>query len=183
MNYDMLRDIIEARRKSFGLLALIALVDLALILYLSLWQDPALEKTQKEWFAKRDAAVRGVDRGVTARYRDAERDLDLFQGRLIGKKDFAGFLSELFAIAKTNSVPIKGITYKSAAIKDQGLVYYVISFSVTGKYASVKSFIADLARFPKMVTLDAISLGNSSPTEESVNLNVQMTVFLKPEGA
>ena len=183
MNYQMLRDMIEARRNSFGLLAFLVLLNLALLLYLSLWQNPELEKTQKEWFAKRSAAARGEDRGVTARYREAERDLDLFQKRLIAKKDFAGFLSELFALAKANSLLIQGITYKPAVIKDQGLVSYAIGFSLSGKYPGVKSFIADLARFPKMVTLDSLSLGNSSQTEEFVNLKVELTVFLKPEGA
>jgi len=183
MNYQMLRDIFGARRKSFGVLALLLLVDLALLLYLSLWQNPELERSQNDWFAKRDAVARGVDRGVAARYRDAERDLKLFQARLIVKRDFAGFLSDLFAMARGNSLQLKGITYRPATIKDQGLVSYAIGFSLSGKYAGVKSFIADLARYPKMVTLDSIALGSSSSTEEAVTLNVQLTVFLKTEGA
>ena len=183
MNYEMLREIIALRRKSLGLLAFLVLVDLALVLFLSLWQQPALERAQNDWFAKRDAAARGVDRGVTARYRDAERDLGLFQKRLIDKKDFAAFLSDLFAIAKSNSLTLRGISYKPTPMKEPGLFSYGIGFGVTGKYAGVKSFIADLARFPKMVTVDSVSLGNSSATEEAVELQVQLTVFLKMEGA
>ena len=183
MNNELLREIIAARRKSFGLLAFLVLTDLCLFLFLSLWQQPELEKTQKDWFVRRDASVRGVDRGVTTRYRDAERDLGLFQARLIEKKDFAAFLSELFATAKNNALQLKGITYQPTALKEAGLFSYGIGFDVSGKYSGVKSFIADLARFPKMVTINSISLANSSQTEESVNLRVQLTVFLKTEGA
>jgi type IV pilus assembly protein PilO len=182
MNFEMLREIIAVRRKSFGLLALLLALDLCLWLFLSLWQQPELERTQKEWFAKRDAAARGVDRGVSARYQDTERDLEAFQKRIIDKKDFAGFLSELFGTARSNSLVLKGITYRPMVTKDAGTISYVIACDVTGKYAGVKSFIADLARFPKLVTLDSISLGNASPTAESVTLKVQMTVLLKTEG-
>jgi type IV pilus assembly protein PilO len=182
MNFEMLREIIAARRKSFGLLALFLALDLCLVLVLSLWQQPELEKTQNDWFAKRDAAAHGVDRGVTARYQDAQRDLELFQKRIIDKKDFAGFLSDLFAQARSNSLALKGITYKPAPTKEAGIISYAIGCDVTGKYAGVKSFIADLARFPKLVTLDSIALGNSSPIAESVTLRVQMTVLLKTEG-
>jgi len=182
MNFEMLREIIAVRRKSFGLLALFLLLDLSLVLTLSLWQQPELEKTQNDWFAKRDALAHGVDRGVSDRYQEAERDLAQFQTRIIDKKDFAGFLSELFGMARSNSLGLKGINYKPTPTKEPGIISYAIGFDVIGKYAGVKSFIADLARFPKIVTLDSIALGNTSPTAESVNLRVQMTVFLKTEG-
>ena len=182
MNSELLRDIIAVRRRSFGLLAFLVLVDLSLFLFLSLWQQPELEKVQNDWFAKRDAAARGVNRGVSDRYQDAERDLGLFRQRIINKKDFTGFLSELFAMARSNSLVLKGITYKPAPTKEAGIFSYAIGCDVTGKYAGVKSFIADLARFPKLVTLDSISLGNSSQTSEAVTLKVQMTVLLKTEG-
>lgn len=183
MNLAMIGEIFAVRRRVFVLLAVVALADLALVLNLSVWQKPALERTLSEWSAKRDAAARGTERSATLRYRDAERDLVKVQDRFILKKEFAAYLSDLFGMAKGNSLRLKGISYKPAVIKDEGLVTYGLSFTVTGKYAAVKSFIADLVRFPKMVTLDSISLDSGSQTEEIVNLKVQLTVYLKPEGA
>jgi len=183
MNLAMIGEIFAVRRRAFVLLAVVALADLALVLYLSVWQKPALERTLSEWSAKRDAAARGTERSAGLRYREAERDLAKLQERFIPKKEFAGFLSDLFGIAKGNSLRLNGISYKPGVIKDEGLVTYGLSFTVTGKYAAVKSFVADLVRLPKMVTLDSISLGNSSKTEEIVDLKVQLTVYLKPEGA
>ena len=183
MNYGMLRDILAARRKSFVLLVLLVLTDLSLFLFLSLWQRPELERKQNEWFARREAAAQGVDRGVTARFRDAERGLADFRQRIIAKKDFAGFLSDLFAMARSNSLQLKGITFKPTPTKEADISSYGLSFALSGKYAGVKSFLADLARFPKMVTLDSISLASGSPTQEIVNMNVRLTVFLKLEGA
>jgi type IV pilus assembly protein PilO len=183
MTFELLREIIAVRRRSFGMLAFVVLVDIFLILFLSVWQNPELERTQKDWFARREAAAHGMDRSVASRYRDAERDLELFQKRLIAKKDFPAFLSELFATAKANSLAIKGITYKPAPTKEKGLFSYGIGFVVSGKYAGAKSFIADLARLPKIVTLDSVTLASSSRTEEIVDLQVHLTVYLKTEGA
>jgi len=183
MSYQMLRDMIGARPKSFALLALLALLNLALLLYLSLWQKPELAKAQSDWFAQREAAASGQKLGSAARYQEGLRDLGLFQERLIPKKSFPGFLSELFETAKSNSLSLKGIVYKPAPVKGEEVLSYGISFTVSGKYASLKSFIADLARYREMVTLDAVSLSSTSQTEESVDLKVQMTAYLKMEGA
>jgi type IV pilus assembly protein PilO len=184
MNYELLRETIGARRKTIIFLAFLALLNLGLVLYLSLWQQPELEKAQSAWFAKRSALASGQTLGTAAHYRNGVRDLELFQQRYIPKKQFAGFLSELFATAKSNSLSIKGITYKPTPVKGEaGILSYGISFSVSGRYASVKSFIADLARFHQIVILDSLALNSTSKTEESVDLRVQMTAYLKMEGA
>jgi type IV pilus assembly protein PilO len=79
---------------------------------------------------------------------------------------------------------LKGVAYKPAKIKSEKLIEtYSVSFTVSGRYASVKKFIADLLRYKELVTVDSISLGSQSNTEETVNLRVQTTVYLKTEGA
>jgi len=185
MNYDMLRETIGARRKSFAFLAFLASLSLVLFLYQSLWQQPALEKARRDWTAKRDALASGQTQGTAQRYQNGVRDLALFQKRLIPKKDFAAFLSELYDSAGSNSLALKSIQYKPSVVKGQEgrLMSYGISFSVKGKYASVKSFLADMARWHQMVTLDSVALANSSNTEEAVELRVQLTAYLKMEGA
>ncbi len=185
MSFQMLRDMIAARSKSFSFLAFLALLALGCQLYLSLWQRPALEKAQVEWFAKRDALAKGETLADSTRYRNGVRDLEEFEKRLIPKKEFAALLSQLYDTAKDNSVSLEGITYKPATEKERlgQILPYGVSFSVSGKYGSVKSFLADLVRYRELLTVDAVSLASQSQVEESVNLNVQATVFLKTEGA
>jgi type IV pilus assembly protein PilO len=183
MNYRMLRDMIGARPKSFAFLALLALSSLALVLFHSFWQQPELERAQSDWFAKRQALASGQLQRSADRYKSGVHDLELFQQRLIPKKDFARFLGRLFDTARGNSLPVRGITYKPTLIKEEGILSYGIAFTVSGKYPSVKSFLADLARYPEMVTIDSVALTNASQTEETVELRVQMTAYLKVEGA
>jgi len=183
MNLDLIKDIYAQRRRVFGLIFFLVLVNLALVLYVSQWQQPQLDRAASELRAHEQAALKGMDRGEGARYRDNQRDLATFNERYIAKQDFAAFLSELFGFAKAHSLSMKGINYQPSVVKNQPLVTYVITFSLSGKYSGVKGFIAELARYPKLVVLNSVSLANTSKTEESVDLKVQLTVYLKTEGA
>lgn len=183
MNYLILRDMIAARRRSFGFLAFLALLALVGQLYLSLWQRPELEKAQLEWFAKRDALAKGETLADATRYQNGVRDLEEFRKRLVPKEQFASFLSRLYETAKNNSLTLGAINYKPAKVKGEPVFSYGIAFTVSGRYASVKSFLADLARYREMVTIDSVSLANQSQFEESVTLTVQTTLYLSTEGA
>jgi len=178
MSYHLLRDMIAARSKSFASLAFLVLLALGCQLYLSLWQRPGLEKAQ-------DALAKGETLADSTRYRNGVRDLEELEKRLVPKKEFAALLSQVYDTAKENSVSLAKISYKPASEKDRvgQVLPYGISFTVSGKYASVKSFLADLVRYRELLTVDAVSLSSQSQTEESVSLNLDATVFLKTEGA
>ena len=185
MSYEMLRDMIAARPKSFSALAFLVLLALGCQLFLSTWQRPALEKAQVAWFAKRDALAKGETLADSTRYRNGVRDMEALEKRLVPKKELAALLSQVYDTAKENSVTLAKISYTPATEKDRvgRILPYGISFTVSGKYASVKSFLADLVRYRELLTVDAVSLSNQSQTEESVTLNIGATVFLKTEGA
>ncbi|WP_026840144.1 type 4a pilus biogenesis protein PilO [Citrifermentans bremense] len=184
MNYQIVRDIIAARSKSLAFLAFLLLLAVSMQLYLSYWQRPALEKAQLEWFAKRDAIAKGEAVGDATRYHNGMRDLGEFQKRLVPKERFPALMSQLFDTAKSNALSLKGVSYKPAKIKGQKQIdTYGVSFTVSGRYASVKKFVADLLRYKELVTVDSISLGSQSATEETVTLKVQTTVYMKTEGA
>ncbi|HBA89161.1 MAG TPA: pilus assembly protein PilO [Geobacter sp.] len=186
MSYQMLRDIIAARPKSFAFIAFLALLALTVTLYLSLWQQPELEKAQMQWFAKRQALAKGEMVGDATRYHNGVRDLELFRKRLPLKKDFASVLGRIYDTARNNSLSMKGVALRPANLKGEegkGIFSYGVTFTLTGRYAGVKSFLADLARYPEMVTVDSVTLANTSQTEEAVSLSVQLTAYLKTEGA
>lgn len=185
MNYQTLLDMIAARRKSFGFLGFLALLALGAGVYLSVYQRPELEKTQLAWFAKRDALARGETQADATRYQQGMRDLEQFRKRFVPKKEFARMLVRIHDSAKSNSVTLSGMNYKPGKEKVKGtqIMTYGVSFDVVGKYGAVKSFLADLARYPEMVTVDSVSLSNASMTEEKVSLKLQTTFYLLVEGA
>jgi type IV pilus assembly protein PilO len=183
MNYDMFRDIIGARPKSFVFLAFLGGLNLLLVLYLSLWQGPKLARAQNEWFAKRQELAAKPGAGTAVTYQRDLRDLAEFQRRYIPKRDFAAFLSKMYETARNNTLKLSSVSYKPTPIPEQGVLSYGISFTASGRYAALKSFIADVSQYPEIVTLDSVSLSSGSQTQESVALKLNMTVYLKTEGA
>ncbi len=183
INLKLIAEIFMARRKSFLCIIGLMVLNIFLFGYLSVYQKPRLAAEQNEWFKKRQAVSNGTIVSSSEIYSQGILDLATWQGKILQKKDFAAFLSELFEASANNNLPLTGVAYKPSIVKDENLLAYVITFNVSGNYPAIKSFIADLIHLPHMVTVDTISLTSSSTTEESVNLRIQITTYLRMEGA
>jgi len=179
--YSAIKEITRTRPKALILVLVLVCADVGLFLYSSLYQSPQLAELQSQWFTRRKNAGSPLTDKV-AIYQQGKADLETWRSRIANKKDLARIVGELYELAAANSVSIGGITYKPEIIKDENLIVYGTGFNVTGKYAAIKSFIADLGNLREMVIVDAISLNNPKMTEERVDLRVGLTIYLRQEG-
>jgi len=181
MNLELLRDTMRGSRYFLVALLIVTALDAGVYLYRAFHQEPELERMRSAYQSSRSAGADGTSQRA-ALYESALRDLATFQGRLIPKREFAGFLDALFTMAQKHSVAVKGISYKPGTEKG-AILSYGMSLQVNGRYADLKGLLADLMHYPRMVSVDAVSLRNGSLTQESVDLQLQITAFLKTEGA
>lgn len=183
IKYKFILETIRARRKPVIFMAVLLLLNVCSYLYLTIYQEPLLESLQNNWFEKRQkiSSMAVVDPAMV--YEQGTRDLKAWASRIPPKKDFARFLGDLFETAASNNLSVKSVTYKPNLIKDEGLLAYTIGFSVSGNYAAVKSFISDIARSRQIVTIENLSLNNSSSTQEAIELKLQLITYLRVEGA
>jgi len=175
----VIKEIVSMQSKAFIVIGVLLLLNLCLYLYSAVYQLPRIERLQSNWFEKRKAMTDGTALDISAEYRKGEEDLKAWRARILPKKKFPGFIGNLFDLAEDNSLAIKGISYKSTELKNESLAAYTIDFSVSGKYAAVKSFISDIQRLHEMITIDNVSLSSGKNTEDSVALKMQMTVYLR----
>jgi type IV pilus assembly protein PilO len=157
------------------------MINIGLYLYSSTYLEPRLADLQKKWSDKRLLAAGGPVQDVTTVYRQGKSDLAVWSERIYLKKHFARFIGDLFETATNNTLKVGAITYKPDPIKDEKLIAYSIGFNVSGKYAAIKSFIADIERFREIAVINNISL-NGSSTEESVDMKLQLTAYFRLEG-
>lgn len=182
MNFTMLRQIINARRNSFLIISILILINIGLYIYSSVFQGPQVALLQNKWSEKRLLAVGGgAFMDVAATYRQGTADLAAWRTRIYTKKEFARFIGELFETATNNTLKVGSITYKPQTIKGEDLLAYSIGFNVSGKYAAIKSFIADIERLREIAVIDNISL-NGKTTEESIDMRLQLTAYFRVEG-
>jgi type IV pilus assembly protein PilO len=164
------------------LLLILVVANIGVYFFSSLYQEPRLSQLQNRWSEiQRTSRTPAIDRGTA--YQLGSADLKAWKDRIAPKRDLARIVGELFAIASSNSVTVGGITYKPEKVKeDDTLLAYGIGLTVTGRYAAVKSFVADLGRLKEIVVVDSVSLNNSKMTEEQVDLKVSLTAYLRLEG-
>lgn len=175
-------EVFRTRRRAVILLALFGLVNLGLHLFHSLYLQPRLSGLQTRWTEmRRSSRTPAIDRGTA--YQQGSADLVAWKERIPPKRELARVVGELFSLASSNSVTVGTITYKPEKAKeDASLLIYGIGLTVNGRYASVKSFVADLGRMREIVIVDAVSLNNAKMTEEQVDLKVSLAAYLRLEG-
>ena len=181
MNVQVVKEIVRTRPKAFMAILVLCLFNICFYAFESTYQKPRLERLKAKWFETRKRSVGGTAQGFADSYQQGERDLKVWRERIIPKRGFPGFVGTLFETAANNSLQFKGVTYKVSQIPAEDLVLYSLDFTVTGKYPSIKSFIADLGRLREMVTVDHIALSNSNETGDAVGLKVLLSVYLRME--
>ena len=181
MTRKQLLEVLKAKQVPIALIIALILVNTGGLLYSRLIQEPKLVRLQDEWSQKR-RLVSGGKGDLATVYRQGTADLAAFQDRIPLKRDFTRQMMEVFEIAANNGLKVKGITYKPESHGEANLVVYGVAMNLDGHYAGIKSFISDLQCHGGLLTIDSISLSNSSMTEETVSLKMQLSAYLRPEG-
>ncbi|WP_243371223.1 type 4a pilus biogenesis protein PilO [Geotalea sp. SG265] len=171
-----------ARKRSVMLTGGLLFVNIASFVFLSVYQEPRVASLQTSWFEKRQQSSRTDIRDAATVYAQGTKDLQTWDARILPQRDFARLLGELYEAAANNNLVVKSVTYKPGSIKEQGLLAYTIDFSVSGRYAGLKSLISDLQRSRQIIVLDNLSLANTSQTKEEVDLKLRLTTYFRMEG-
>ena len=177
--------ILEIIRQKWRLLSIILallLLNVALGVVVSVYQLPSLADLQTKWSNLRRQAASVGQLDATALHQQGSADLEKLKAKIPEKQQFARVLSDLFEAAASSAVEVGTISYKPVQIREEALLSYQLSFSVTGSYAAVKSYLADLQKNPELIVVDNVSFSNSDLFVEKVVMNLRITVYLR-EGA
>lgn len=119
---------------------------------------------------------------VSTLYKRGIEDLKNFTGRIPDKRQFPQLLGDLMEIALSSSVKVGKMSYKPQQLKEDNLLAYTLAMSVTGTYPAVKSFLADVQGKNELLAVEHASFANDDPYEESVLLDLKITIYLRNQG-
>jgi Tfp pilus assembly protein PilO len=183
MNISLLKQILMLRKRTFIVITVLFAVALAFQLFLKLHQNPMVEKLQAELMKLREQEGRGAalqDRETL--YRNGIADLAKFRERIYPKNQFVRFIGELYEMASKSGLELTSITYKPSLSKEDNLLSYALTLSVSGKYSQLKKFIYDLGSGnSNILVIDSIAMTASGPSVESVQLQLLITSWFKLE--
>jgi type IV pilus assembly protein PilO len=178
---DAILEMVRRKMRLLIAIALLALLTVALFIVVDGYQVPRIAAAQMKWSdLRRQVAVSG--RGdITNTYKQGKIDLETLRGRIPPKRQFPRLLGDILEQAVSSGVTTGPITYKPRVIKDEGLMAYELAMSVNGRYAAIKSFLADLRKFRELVVVDDFSLINSDVFEENVTMDLHVTIYLRED--
>jgi type IV pilus assembly protein PilO len=183
MKFTILKQIMVMRKKSLFAVAALFAIAFSFQLFLNLYQNPLVEKLQTEWMKLREQEGRGSllqDRETL--YRNGISDLAKFRERLYPKSQFARYIGEIYQLGAKNGLEIDSITYKPSLNKDDKLLSYALTLTVSGKYPQLKKFIYDLGTHGNIQVINSISMvAANSPSAAAVQLQLQMTSYFNME--
>jgi len=183
MKFAILKQIMVMRKKTLFAVAALFAIALSFQLFLNLYQNPGVEKLQSEWTTLREQEGRGVllqDRETL--YRNGIADLAKFKERVYPKSQFARYIGELYNLGAKNGLEIDSIAYKPSLDKDDKLLSYALTLTVSGKYPQLKRFIYDLGAHGNIQVINAVSMvAANTPSVTAVQLQLQMTSYFNME--
>lgn len=183
MNQAILELIRQKKRTLIAALVLLVL-NIGLYAATSGYLEPRIAVSQTAWTDLRQRVAVAGRADVATVYRQGVDDLKKLAARIPAKRQFPRVLGDILDAAASSAVVTGNVSYKPQSLKDQDLLAYGISMSVSGSYAAVKSFLGDLQKNSEMIVVDGISLSMSDFYEENVVLDLRMTVYLQgKEGA
>lgn len=175
----------EIVRQKWRLLTVIlslSLLNIAFGVVVSAYQLPSLIDLQTKWNDLRRKVALSGQLDATTLHQQGSADLEKLKSRIPEKRQFARVLSDLLEAAASSAVEVSSITYKPVKIKEEALLSYQLSFSVSGSYAAVKSYLADLQKNPELMVVDSVNFSNNDLFVENVVMDLRLTVYLR-EGA
>lgn len=169
------------QEKRAALIAILALV-VANIISFMLWTNyinPRLITSTERYENLRKISILEGKADSSTLYKRGVDDLKTLSERIPTKRQFPQLLSEIMELASSNSVTVGTMNYKPEQVKEDNLLEYSVTLSVTGKYSAIKSFLGDMLLKKEMLVIEEPSFANSDPFEEAVSLNLKMTIYLQ----
>lgn len=176
---QIILELLRQKKLLLGIVLVLIVLNVALTVFVSTYQIPALAAVQTRWSDVRRQVAHSDTADAATLYRQGRADLERLNTKIPLKRDFARVLSDLIELASTSAVTMGSMSYKPAPAAQEGLLSYQLAFPVSGSYAAVKSYLADLQNYSELVVVDSISLANSDPYEELVVMDLHTTVYLR----
>lgn len=174
-------EIIRQKWRLLGVILFLLLLNVALGVVASGYQRSSLADLQTKWSdLRRQAAQAGLVDAATL-HRQGAVDLEKLKERIPEKRQFARVLSDLLEDAASSAVEVGPISYKPVQIKEEALLSYQLSFSVSGGYAAVKSYLSDLQKNPELIVVDTVVFSNSDLYVENVVMGLKLTIYLRED--
>lgn len=186
LKYALLKAVLEQSRIWLYVIAILALLILAMLIYQTQFFSPETEQllrrkvSLQQQISNKEAKLEESSVPASAVER-MEEDLLKFSEMIPPKQKFADFVGDLFHWAGQTELDIRQITYQPKIDEETEYLNYGLSFSVQGEYNQLKKFIHLLENSKRLLIIDKITLSGKRDKDNSgsVSLQINLTTFFQ----
>ncbi len=126
-------------------------------------QQKEITNLQDLYTAKREKSVSlSRKNDAVIRYYKAKESLTAFRKKLPAMEAIADQVRQIKDIVNKHGLSAEKITFKPDKAKTYNLWKYTASFTVSGQYAKLKTFLADLQNLRSIFCIEALSMSRSN---------------------
>jgi type IV pilus assembly protein PilO len=181
-------DLSRARKRIITIIAILACIDVAAVVYLLLplrgaAAQPAQVQQQAEeeyrQLSRTTVPLRGIDQKLAQAQKDDSR---FTQTRLPGR--YSDVVAELGKLANANHIRITSVSYKTDPSQLTGIENLEMHAGLAGPYVNIVKFMNAVERDKMFFIIDSVGLtgersGNKGPSNGEVRLDLKLDTYLR----
>lgn len=179
MKVQNLIKVIRFNRLFFWVVGFLFVINLFSFVLIKNAERKTIAELYSAYETKRKKRVPERSDTAKARAQQAKEDIRDFTNALPRRLTFPEIIKEIFDALNRHGLPATNMSYKPEAVDFQKLLKYSTSFTVSGRYASLKAFLADIQNSRTLFCIESISFTNQSKAEELVSLNLKVAIYLR----
>jgi len=178
MEFTSLTEILQRYRIYWG--ACCILLFLNLIFYVAFIgrQQTKIDELQGLYVKKRMAGV--IERDDKSwQYEAIQKALQSFREELPATSTFADRVTELNIVIRKHGLSVSRMIFKPARVDNLNLWKYTTSFTVSGKYARLKSLLSNIQNLPGLFCIESLAFKKRSKDQDLVDMSLTITTYLR----
>ena len=173
-----LRNIFRFNKVFWWIITFILILNLGFFATIGRSQKKRISDLQNEYRVKRQAQQPQKD-PKQEKFLLAKQDIKKFREGLPLKMKFTDVASEIFNILRKHRLSATKIIYKPEPMEAQRMVKYSTSFTISGEYQDLKTFLADMQESTTLFCIESLSFSDRLGEEETVDLKLRISTYFK----
>lgn len=163
----------------WGILCLLFIANLAAYFFVIIPQRSRIDQLYKQYTMKRRTRSARPDT-LQTKLAGAKQDIATFKSNLPLRSEFSNIVVEIFDAFRDRGLPVNKMSYKPEPLPEEGLIKYTTSFTVHGRYESLKALLAQIQNSRSLFCIESLTLaGQPSGTEEMVSMNLKIATYFR----
>jgi Tfp pilus assembly protein PilO len=161
---------------------LLLVVNVALGLYLHYRLVPAVSQAEQVLIRRQKELRSDAAEGSSPvqQFIRGEAALAAFRGRVAPHQEFTGLIVELQELADEAGLELDKVNYRHDLDRDNQLLRYQLTFSISGSYREVKRFVHALEQSSRLIAIEQLALQEVGEDDGTlVQLQISLETFFR----